>query len=194
MLDQGSASLDLFSSQDRQSTARRPHPADHRASRSLTPKICTRLTWPFRTASLSIRLSSTQGSCSSVCRLYATRRARADCRVHRQVRHDRAYTRSACCTRLSSQNHIRSDPDELDLERLWCDLRQEVSLVESGGEYRPGYSSFAHLCGGYDSSYYARLVASRIDALLTFTLRDTSIVSRSPSICSRRASRRCVRV
>lgn len=45
-------------------------------------------------------------------------------------------------------------PELQDLTKLWCDLREEVSLVTTYGEYKPGQSGFAHITGGYSAGYY----------------------------------------
>lgn len=41
--------------------------------------------------------------------------------------------------------HTQSEEELPDLTKLWCDLREKVSLVSGGGNYVPGQSGFAHL-------------------------------------------------
>lgn len=57
-------------------------------------------------------------------------------------------------------------PELHDLTKLWCDLREEVSLVSNGGEYKPGQSGFAHITGGYSAGYCA-LICHACHRLLT---------------------------
>ncbi|KAG8962498.1 hypothetical protein FRC03_004183 [Tulasnella sp. 419] len=51
---------------------------------------------------------------------------------------------------------VHTDPgnEKLDLSKLWCDMREKVSLVSSGGKITPGPGTFAHITGGYDAGYY----------------------------------------
>lgn len=44
-----------------------------------------------------------------------------------------------------------------DYSKLWCDLREEISLVKTGDKITPGQGSFGHLMGGYDAGYYGYL-------------------------------------
>ncbi|POY73392.1 hypothetical protein BMF94_3730 [Rhodotorula taiwanensis] len=46
-------------------------------------------------------------------------------------------------------------PDEMS--KLWCDLREETSLVTIGDEVVGGQSGFAHIAGGYSAGYYGYL-------------------------------------
>uniref|UniRef100_A0A0K3C5I1 BY PROTMAP: gi/342319282/gb/EGU11231.1/ Metallopeptidase MepB [Rhodotorula glutinis ATCC 204091] n=2 Tax=Rhodotorula toruloides TaxID=5286 RepID=A0A0K3C5I1_RHOTO len=46
-------------------------------------------------------------------------------------------------------------PDEMS--KLWCDLREETSLVTIGEEVVGGQSGFAHIAGGYSAGYYGYL-------------------------------------
>ncbi|KAI6024041.1 hypothetical protein BKA83DRAFT_4603416 [Pisolithus microcarpus] len=40
-----------------------------------------------------------------------------------------------------------------DHTKLWTEMRERISLVESG-ELKPGWGSFSHIVGGYDAGYY----------------------------------------
>ncbi|KAB5588391.1 Metallopeptidase MepB [Ceratobasidium theobromae] len=44
---------------------------------------------------------------------------------------------------------------EVDYSELWSKLREETSLVKSGGITVHGQGSFGHLTGGYDAGYYS---------------------------------------
>lgn len=46
---------------------------------------------------------------------------------------------------------------ETDYSKLWCDLREDVSLVKTGDKITPGQGSFGHIMGGYDAGYYGYL-------------------------------------
>lgn len=40
-----------------------------------------------------------------------------------------------------------------EMSKLWCDLREETSLVTIGNEVVGGQSGFAHIAGGYSAGY-----------------------------------------
>jgi Zn-dependent oligopeptidase len=44
---------------------------------------------------------------------------------------------------------LHTSKEEIDQTKLWCDLRKDVSLVTTKGEYVGGQSGFAHIVGGY---------------------------------------------
>lgn len=46
-------------------------------------------------------------------------------------------------------------PDEMS--KLWCDLREQTSLVTIGDQVVGGQSGFAHIAGGYSAGYYGYL-------------------------------------
>lgn len=50
---------------------------------------------------------------------------------------------------------IHTAKEDQDQTKLWCDLREETSLVSTAGEYVGGQSGFAHLTGGYSAGYCA---------------------------------------
>ncbi|CCK69139.1 metalloendopeptidase KNAG_0C00260 [Huiozyma naganishii CBS 8797] len=56
--------------------------------------------------------------------------------------------------------HTSKDVASLDLLKLWGDLRQEISLVENGGQYTKGYDSFGHIMSdSYSAGYYGYMWA-----------------------------------
>lgn len=50
-----------------------------------------------------------------------------------------------------------SSTGEVDMDKLWNDMREEICLISNGGEKFKGYGSFGHLMGGYASGYYGYL-------------------------------------
>ncbi|GAA99855.1 uncharacterized protein L969DRAFT_43352 [Mixia osmundae IAM 14324] len=61
--------------------------------------------------------------------------------------------------------HTRTPDDaDLDYTKLWCEMRQEISLVEFDGEYAPGEGSFAHIMSGYAAGYYGYLYSLSFSA------------------------------
>lgn len=40
---------------------------------------------------------------------------------------------------------LHTSKEDQDLTKLWCDLREKISLVSTGGEYVGGQSGFAHV-------------------------------------------------
>ncbi|MBW0518729.1 hypothetical protein O181_058444 [Austropuccinia psidii MF-1] len=48
--------------------------------------------------------------------------------------------------------------DDADLTDAWCQMRSEISLLDSREDGKaPGQSSFGHIVGGYDAGYYGYL-------------------------------------
>lgn len=50
-----------------------------------------------------------------------------------------------------------SETGEVDVDKLWNDMREEICLISNGGVDFKGYGSFGHLMGGYASGYYGYL-------------------------------------
>lgn len=81
-----------------------------------------------------------------------------------------------------------------DYSKLWCDLREEVSLVKTGDKITPGQGSFGHIMGGYDAGYYGylysqvRLPGCLSNAALPHVMSDHR--RSSPPICTMRSSRK----
>lgn len=46
---------------------------------------------------------------------------------------------------------VHTSQVEADQTKLWNDLREQTSLVNTDGEYIPGQSGFAHITGGYSA-------------------------------------------
>ncbi|ODQ80313.1 hypothetical protein BABINDRAFT_161269 [Babjeviella inositovora NRRL Y-12698] len=59
----------------------------------------------------------------------------------------------------------------LDLDALWNDMREEISLFENGDTVSKGYGSFNHIGGGgYASGYYGYLYSEVFAADIYYTL------------------------
>ncbi|KDQ17393.1 hypothetical protein BOTBODRAFT_105721 [Botryobasidium botryosum FD-172 SS1] len=43
---------------------------------------------------------------------------------------------------------------DVDYSKMWCDMRETISLVKTGDKITPGQGSFGHIVGGYDAGYY----------------------------------------
>jgi len=60
--------------------------------------------------------------------------------------------------------HTETKDGDVDYSKLWCDLREEVSLVKTGDKITPGQGSFGHIMGGYDAGYYGYLYSQVFSA------------------------------
>lgn len=48
---------------------------------------------------------------------------------------------------------VHTDKEPTDYTKLWCEMREKISLV-SAGKPTPGQGTFGHITGGYDAGYY----------------------------------------
>lgn len=56
--------------------------------------------------------------------------------------------------------------ESVDYSKMWCNLREEVSLVKTGDLITPGQGSFGHIMGGYDAGYYGYLYSQVCNAVV----------------------------
>lgn len=78
-------------------------------------------------------------------------------RAHAATRAERLATLDSQIFFATYDMKVHTTDVDSDLTQLWCGLREEISLVSSGGENVGGQSGFAHIAGGYDAGYYGYL-------------------------------------
>ncbi|BGP17854.1 hypothetical protein JCM10213_008348 [Rhodosporidiobolus nylandii] len=65
-----------------------------------------------------------------------------------------------------------------EMSKLWCDLREQTSLVTIGDEVVGGQSGFAHIAGGYSAGYYGYLYSQVFSADMWATVFEKDPMSK----------------
>ena len=60
--------------------------------------------------------------------------------------------------------------EQLDLTKLWNEMRQTITLIDGDNIPTKGYASFGHIAGGYESGYYGYLYSNVYAADIYYTL------------------------
>jgi len=66
--------------------------------------------------------------------------------------------------------HTDTTGGDVDYSKLWCDMRENISLVKTGDKITPGQGSFGHITGGYDAGYYGYLYSQVFSADMYFEI------------------------